>query len=114
MNSNKKARIIKTTFILNAFLFLLGGIDLIELQQPIFGSLHLLAGFCNLLLVITFKNEAIKRKLNYLVLIFNCIVATIIAINCFNNGKQYIQYVWILAAVLSLFVLLMQLKQEKS
>lgn len=114
MNSEKKARIIKITFILNAFLFLLGGIDLIELQQPIFGSLHLLAGFSNLLLVITFKNEILKKKLNYLVLIFNIIVATTIAINCFNNGKQYIQYAWILAALLSLLVLLTQLKQQKS
>lgn len=101
MHPAKKARILKFTFLLNAFVFGVGGIGLLEEHKPVLAGLQLITGLCNLFMVFRFIKPSIKKRLNYTLLLLNILVTASIAIDSFIMGKKYIQYVWVFATIMS-------------
>ena len=57
-------------------------------------------------------SEAQKAKLNLFILAINVVVAITVAIDYIQSGTQYIQYVWMLTALLSLGVFVSNLRKQ--
>lgn len=112
MNTEKKKRNTKRTFLANGAVFILGAAILYDDGKIMLASLQMLAGICNWLMVIL-ADEKQKEKLNYIVLVFNIIVALATSIDYFISGKKYIQYAWIIIAVLS-FIPLIKVVRKNS
>jgi len=111
MALTKRQRLYIITFLLSGFLFILGGISLLEEKKILLGSIQILAGLCNLI-VLGFKNPLIKNKLELIILLFNIVVAITVALDYVMQGKKYLQYAWLLAAILSGIALLRMRKQQ--
>ncbi len=113
MALNKKQRLSLITFLLSGFLFILGGITLLEEEKIILGSIQILAGISNIVILV-FKNPSIKGKLEFVILLFNVVVATTVAFDYISEGRKYLQYAWFLAAFLSGVALVMTRKHRTS
>ncbi len=113
MDNKRKERLTKIAFFFNGFLFLMGGIGLIGEDKIAFGSIQILAGIINLAMLIRFKNETLKDRLNWLILLMNVIVALSVALDYHWAGKQYIQYAWVLAAVMSVVAMVVQWRRAE-
>lgn len=109
----RKEKINQIVFALNSFLFIMGAIDPLSQGKLLFGSIQLLAGIANFAFLLTLKKEKTNLWLNRLVLLMNVIVAISVGLDQMAAGKQYIQYVWFLAALASLIALIVQLRREK-
>ena len=92
-------------FLLNGFLFLMGGITLLEEAKVVLALIQLIAAVTNLAMLPRFIPEARKVYLSIIVLIMNMVVNASIFYDYLMAGKQYIQNVWLLASVLSLVAL---------
>lgn len=108
---NKLARI---AFALNGSLFLMGGILLAGDDKYAFALIQILAAVLNIAMLLRITNSKTVNKLNYAILIMNVVVCLSIAIDSFMVGKSYIQYAWIIAAVVSFVALLIQVKKNRS
>ena len=106
--TNKLTRI---AFALNGSLFLLGGILLLGDSKYAFAIIQLLAAVLNIAMLLKIRSTKTVNKLNYAILIMNVIVCLSIATDSFMSGKSYIQYAWILAAIVSFVALLIQRKK---
>lgn len=113
MNNKIKNRFLRLAFLLNGLIFLFAGAMLISDNKVVFGILQLLASILNLSMIIHFRNENAKKKIEYAILIANIIVSLSIAIDYILSGKLYIQYMWIMAAVMSAIAVIIQVKREK-
>ncbi|GJM29303.1 MAG: hypothetical protein DHS20C17_19380 [Cyclobacteriaceae bacterium] len=110
MDQKKKEKISFATFLLSGFLFILGGITLIEDDKLVLGGIQLLAGVFNLAIIL-FKNPVTKTKLEIVILVFNILVATTVAIDYIMEGRKFLQYAWFLAAFLSTVALVFRMKK---
>lgn len=111
MALNKRQRLSLITFLISGFLFILGGITLLEDEKIILGSIQILAGISNLV-ILAIRNPSIKTKLELVILLFNVIVAITVAIDYILEGRKYLQYAWFLAAFLSGVALVMTRKHR--
>lgn len=109
---NKK-KFAKIAFILNGFLFLMNGVMLIDTSQFAFGSIHLVAAVFNFSMLYNFKNFKINASFDYVIFILNIIISAVVAIQYMQAGKSYIQYPWLIAALLSTFALVLKIKKRK-
>lgn len=109
-NKDKYANL---AFLLNGFLFCMGGILSISGQETFFGILQLTAAFLNILMVIRLR-KTITEKLNFAILAMNIIVCLIIAVEHIQANKMYIQYVWILSAIFSLVALIVGILKKRN
>lgn len=74
--------------------------------------LQLLAAFLNLSMLVPFKSRPMKGKLELGILVMNILVALSIAIDYILIGKTYIQYAWMLVAIMSCVTLLIKLRRR--
>lgn len=97
-----KAKLKKRTFILTGMLFLLGGFVFIGDGKLVFGALQVLGGITNLLMAFMRTQHQKWLKTTELSLnILNIIIPISIALDYFQSGTRYIQYVWIFVAILN-------------
>jgi hypothetical protein len=108
MKSQRRMLLNRLSFLLNGLAFLMNGITLVTDLRLLFGIVHILAGVSNISLLII-KVEKIKHKFYIMIYIFNIIVALLTSYDFFISGKTYIQYVWILIALMSLVTLILHL-----
>ena len=102
-------------FMLTAFLFLLSGITFTQDGKTFFGAIQISAGLFNLFAGIKVaKGKAISKNINLILGLMNIVVAIIIAVDYFNAGAKYIQYVWILVAMITAVALWVQTKKYQS
>ncbi|MCB0628586.1 MAG: hypothetical protein R2824_25730 [Saprospiraceae bacterium] len=104
---------IRAAFILNGGLYLLGMSGLISDGKWLFAGLYLLAGLANLAMLIRFKEERLKNGLNFFILFLNVVVAFYTAVDYHLSGKQYVQYAWVLAGLMSVVALVIQYRKRK-
>ncbi len=111
MESKKKQRISLFTFILSGVLFTMGGLLLIAESKIWFGLLQLAAGIFNFGAV-AFRKKAIRARLELVVFLFNILVALSVAWDYMLAGKQYLQYAWFMAALLSCIALIITVRKK--
>ena len=115
MNEKAKNKLLKITYITGAVAFISGGIDAYIQQKLLLGLLLIFAGVINVFMILTFNY---KRELTGVAAYgLNIVTAVVISINYFQSGSKFIQYAWILLAVLTIIALIIQLNkmsQEKS
>lgn len=91
---------------------MLGAYSLISDQKLWFAIIQLIAAIFNFLMLIPVKNILVKHRISQLVFLMNVIVALSISIDSIQQGKQYIQYVWMVAALCSLIALILFSKKK--
>lgn len=114
MNPSRKARLQKIAFVLNGSLFLLGAYGMWEQGKWLFASLQLAAGVLNLLMLLAVLRQRYSHTMASLLLLMNVLVAVSVAVDYFLAGKDYIQYVWLLTALISAVVLLLRWRRGAS
>ena len=114
MNPERKARLQKMVFVLNGSLFLLGSYDLLGQGKLLFAVLQALAAALNFIMLLSIARQRYSKTMSTLLLLMNVLVALSIAFDYhFHQGKEYIQYAWVLAALISVLALVLKLKKEK-
>ena len=111
-SKTRKEKLLRFTFILNGFIFLMGGISAMGVGKLWLGAPQLLAGIFNLLMVVQFLGTNPKKYINYLIYLMNAVVAIFVCMDYIQSGTQYIQYVWMFVAVMSLFALVVSYTKE--
>ena len=111
-SKTRKEKLLRFTFILNGFIFLMGGISAIGIEKLWLGAPQLLAGIFNLLMVVNILGANPKKYINYLIYLMNTVVAIFVCIDYIQSGTQYIQYVWMFVAVISLLAFLVIYTKE--
>ena len=113
MDKQRKQRIVRIVSLVTGLIFLMGALDFIDRGRPLFGVLQIVAGLLNLLSAL--PPEKLPRwqgTLKYGVLGLNVLVAISVAIDYFQAGKQYIQYAWVLIAIISTVALVIQWRKD--
>ncbi len=109
----RKEKLTRAAFLLNGFLFLMGGVDLVQNEKIVFAAIQLIASLLNFGVLAGFKNEKIKKNLNTLILLMNVVVSLSVGIDYHLSGKSFIQYAWYLAALVSIIALVVQLRKSQ-
>ena len=91
----------------------MGGILLAGDGKYAFALIQILTAVLNIAMLLRITNSKTVNKLNYAILIMNVVVCLSIAIDSFMVGKSYIQYAWIIAAIVSFVALLVQVKKNR-
>lgn len=93
-------------------MFLMGGVSLLEEGKTLLATIQLVAAGTNLAMIPRFIPDQKKRYLGMVVLAMNVVVNGSIFYDNLVAGKNYIQYVWLLAAVMSLVALVVMYRKE--
>ena len=109
----RKEKLEKAVYIINGLLFLMEGITLIYKHEIAWAIMHLAASMFNILVIFMAWNRRAFKYFNYLILVLNIVFCTYTSINSALSGKQYIQYVWLLASILTLVALIIQVRRHK-
>ena len=112
MESPKKQKINLFTFILSGILFVMGGLLLILEDKTWLGVIQVIAGAFNFGVAIL-KSRKFKSWLELVILFFNILVAASVAWDYILEGKKYLQYAWIMAALLSAIAMIITLRKRK-
>ena len=112
MKKAKRKRLSKIVGALNGALFLMGAFSLFGEGKIFFGVLQLIASVFNFIGLARFGNLNVNFFFQQAILLMNVIVALSVAIDYVNKGTQYIQYVWMLTALLSLGVFVLFLRRK--
>lgn len=113
MESSRKQKFNRFTFILSGTVFTLGGLLLIMDGKLWLGLIQIVAGVFNYSAVALQKRQ-IQKKLEVMVLIFNILVSVSVAWDYILEQKQYLQYAWLLAAGLSLVAMIITLRKRNN
>lgn len=100
MSSSRKSKFKAAPYLLNSVIFFIGGIGALEEERFYFALTLFITSLINLLVI---KADD-KNMANFLVMSLNALLALILTIDMFAQGKQYIQYAWMLVFILSLVV----------
>lgn len=106
-----KHKLTTAVFVINGILFFLGAAGLFEDGKVVFGTIQLVAGICNMAILTSSKKSHRRHIINLVILLMNVMVAGSIAWDYTMAGKQYIQYAWLVAALMSLTVFAVQLRK---
>lgn len=109
---SRKEKLKKAIFALNGCLFLLSGITACLDWKIVFGIIQIIAGLINLSFLLKRLTATQKNGLQILVYLMNIIVAITVALDYYNEGTEYIQYVWILTALISVIPLVIFLRKN--
>lgn len=115
METLRKKRLTRFSFILNGMLFLLGGYGFIAEGVYLFGGIQVLGGVLNLLKVKS--GPLFGSKSSYLedgINLFNIIIPITIGFNYQNQGTQYLHLVWFLVAIMNIVVFFIFIKKRQS
>lgn len=111
MSSKRKKRLARFGFILGGLLFLMNGIAALSQTQFVFGLLQLVGALLNFGMLVKLKSIDAKQKLTNYIFGINSIIALVIAFQYVKTGGRYIQYVWILTAVVYMLALITKNKK---
>lgn len=107
-----KNKLAKVAFVLNGVLFLMGGVLLIGEGKNVFGIIQFLASILNIAILLNFRNKRSVSKLNIAIFVINLLVCLSISLDYFLAGKSYIQYLYIVAAIISFVALRIQMERS--
>lgn len=113
MNQARRNRIIRISYLLNALLFFVGGFELLGNDKLGFAIIQFMASSLNLFGFLFTLNPKTNTSFKQSILVLDILVAMSVAVNYAQEGKQYIQYAWALAAVMNL-VALVVLSRKRS
>ena len=112
MNPKTKAKLFRFSFLLNAFIFFIGGLSFLEEGKNVLAILQFVTAIFNLLMLLKRLSPQLRTKLNYLILILNILVAASVAFNYYSLGSGAIKYPWIAAAIIYTIALLVQYRKN--
>lgn len=113
--SKRKKKFQIANAVLAGILFLLSGFGFIENGKLLFGIFQIAGGALNLFHGFNLKKQFYKNKnLSLAVGIANIIIPFTIAVDYFQSGAKYIQYVWVLVAVISLVAFIIHIRKSNS
>ncbi len=108
----RKERLRDASDILNSIVFLAGAYDFWDQNKIWMAVILFFAGMINLTITEIFKTNRIKVKL--VMMAANCLIAGFIAYNYLQEGKYYIQYAWMIVALIYLvFTIRLLMKHSK-
>ena len=102
----------RVPFALNGFLFALGGFTLINEHAIWSGLIQIFASLLNFSILLKSINIRWRSRINEAILIMNIVVALSIASNYHTSGKSYIQYAWLMTALMSFVVLFLYFRKK--
>lgn len=109
----RKQRFSRFLFLLNGSLFFLGALTVWPSGRFWLTLVHGLAAVFNGVAFLQFNYPRRKPVLNLLVLLMNVAVAGAVALDYHWSGAQYIQYAWVIAAIVSVIALFVQARKTK-
>lgn len=114
MNPTTRAKLFRFSFLLNAFIFLIGALGLFEQGKNGLAILQFVTVLFNLYMFFKKLSPTKNRMLNYIILILNILVAASVAIDYHIMGKDRIKYLWFIAACMYLVALIVQVRKAKT
>ncbi len=114
MNQIRKNRIIRISYLMNALLFFLGGFEFLGNDRLFFAIIQFVASSLNLIGVIVALNPMFGFRFKQSLLVIDIFVAMSVAVYYSDIGKQYIQYAWAVASIMSLVALIILSRKERS
>lgn len=112
MTSDRKKRLSRVGFILGGLLLLMNGLVALGANQPLFGSIQLVAAGLNIGMLFKSFSERSKQRLEALLFLMNSVMSLFIAIGYVQSGAHYIQYVWIFSALLYVVVFFIRIRKK--
>ncbi len=112
MNPKTKAKLYRFSFLLNAFIFIMGGLSFLEEGKNALAILQFVTALFNLFMMLKRLSPQMSIKLNYLILILNILVAASVAFDYYSMGRGAIMYPWIAAAIMYTFALIIQYRKK--
>ena len=109
-SSSRKNKFKAAPYLLNAIVFFMQGIGTLEQEGFYFALVLFFVSLVNLLVIKTSD----RNLANSIVMILNSVVALVLAVQLFAEGKNYIQYVWIAVCVLSAIVAFIAYRKYKT
>lgn len=99
--TNRKKKIKIGNAFLTGSLFFLSGLQFIGTGKDFFALFQIIGGLLNIADGINLKKQFLKtQKLHFILGIANIILPLTIAVDYFQSGAKYIQYVWIFVAMM--------------
>ena len=102
MPTPSRKKFVQIALALNGFVFLAGGLLDYSSGHVMLGVGQFIIALLNLILLLRKLATNSQNLVNGLIFLLNVAVAIAISIKCIQEGKQYIQYAWMLAAFVSL------------
>lgn len=112
MNRKTKTRMRIFSFLITCCVFITGGIEMLGEHKPFFALVQFIAGTCNFLVVFLNRKLTLKLLFEYLILILNVFAAITVSVYYFSIGSNYIQYAWILVAILSVIAIIITARRK--
>lgn len=113
MNSKTKAKLFRFSFLLNAFIFFIGGLSFLEEGKHALAILQFITALFNLFMLLKKLSPKKRITLNYIILILNILVATSVAFDYYFMGKEKIKYLWFFAAIMYTVALIVQVRKQR-
>ena len=112
MNPKTKAKLFRFSFLLNAFIFFIGGLSFLEEGKNTLAILQFVTALFNLFMLLKRLSPQLRIKLNYLILLLNILVAASVALDYHSMGRGAIIYPWIAAAIIYTVALIVQYRKN--
>lgn len=95
-----KKKLFFLSLLMTAMPLILAGMDGLDRGVALFGTIYLLCG----LIYVSLSILAIKKEItgNFWITIFGFVILLIVAFDCYFQGKKYLPYAYLAAAILSL------------
>ncbi|SRX54447.1 hypothetical protein AEQU1_01457 [Aequorivita sp. CIP111184] len=113
MKPKLKAKLFIFSFLINAFIFLLGGLSLLEEGKNALAILQFITALFNLFMLLKKFSPKKRITLNYIILILNILVAASVAFDYYFMGKEKIKYLWFFAAIMYTVALIVQVRKQR-
>ena len=114
MTPERKKILTKISFAINGLVFLLSGIEVLEDSKITLCMLLFAASLVNFLMIPAFRRNKTTGIIGLAVFVMNIVAAISMAIDYFVSGSRYIQYAWILIALLSALGFIIQLRKLRT
>lgn len=114
MNAKIKTKLFRFSFLLNAFIFFIGGLSLLEEGKNTLAILQFVTALFNLFMLLKKLSPKKRISLNYIILILNILVAASVAFDYYFMGKEKIKYLWFFAAFMYTIALIVQIRKQRS
>ncbi|MDC7999502.1 hypothetical protein POV26_00470 [Aequorivita todarodis] len=114
MNPKLKAKLFRFSFLLNAFIFFIGGLGLLEEGKNALAILQFVTALFNLFMLLKKLSPKKRIALNYIILILNILVAASVAFDYYFMGKEKIKYLWFFAAFMYTVALIVHIRKQRN
>ncbi len=114
VNAKIKAKLFRFSFLLNAFIFFIGGLSFLEEGKNALAILQFVTALFNLFMLLKKLSPKKRITLNYIILILNILVAASVAFDYYFMGKEKIKYLWFFAAIMYTVALIVHIRKQRS